>query len=273
MITVLYEDEELIVAVKPAGYESQTARRFAPDMVSEIKKYLVINKLCTAGREPYVAVVHRLDKPVSGVMVYARTKDAAAALSRQVRDGRMHKTYHAVVCGKPEKEVDNYVDYLKKSVDKNTSVVVDKGITGAKRAELSYRVIDVRDEGTDGAQDGGEHGDGLLSLLEVDLKTGRHHQIRVQLAAHGTPVWGDTKYGPAAHGGPMTPEAVGPAAPGGVRPAAPGDARPVVSENGGRGPLALCATSLSFLHPKTGERMRFSIRPSGGAFEKFSHWE
>ena len=85
MPEVLYVDEEIIVAVKPAGVESQTARRFEPDMVSSLKKYLVMHRLCTPGREPYIGVIHRLDKPVSGVMVYARTKNAAAALSSQLR--------------------------------------------------------------------------------------------------------------------------------------------------------------------------------------------
>ena len=88
MVQVLYADKDILVAVKPAGVESQAAKRFAPDMVSEIRKYLVIHKLCTPGKEPYVGVIHRLDKPVSGVMVYALSKNAAAALSRQVQDRR-----------------------------------------------------------------------------------------------------------------------------------------------------------------------------------------
>ena len=137
MLKVLYEDKEIIVVVKPAGVESQAAKKFAPDMISEIRKHLVINKLCTSGKEPYVAVIHRLDKPVSGVMVYAKTKKAAAALSEQVQSHKMEKIYEAVVCGKPVNNVDNFVDYLKKSVDGNYSQVVDKGENDAKRAELS----------------------------------------------------------------------------------------------------------------------------------------
>ena len=117
MVQVLYADKDILVAVKPAGVESQAAKRFAPDMVSEIRKYLVIHKLCTPGKEPYVGVIHRLDKPVSGVMVYALSKNAAAALSRQVQDRKLEKIYGAVVCGKPEKDVDKLVDYLEKSVD------------------------------------------------------------------------------------------------------------------------------------------------------------
>ena len=110
MLKVLYEDDEIIVVVKPAGVESQAAKRFAPDMVSEVKKHLVINKSCTPGKEPYVGVIHRLDKPVSGVMVYAKTKRAAAALSEQVQSHKMKKIYTAVVHGRPLDAVDNYVE-------------------------------------------------------------------------------------------------------------------------------------------------------------------
>lgn len=237
MIKVLYEDQEIIVAVKPAGVEAQSAKRFAPDMVSEIKKYLVINKLCTPGKEPYVGVIHRLDKPVSGIMVYARTKNAAARLSSQLQNGEIKKTYMAVVCGKPINVVDNFVDYLKKDVDGNYSQIVDKGITDAKRAELTYRLLDsvyTEDETGNG------RGSGTLSLLEINLMTGRHHQIRVQCACHHMPLWGDKKYHP---------------------------------EGAEQGPLALCAAGLEFVHPKTGKLMKFSIKPSGGVFEKFFHCE
>ena len=78
MEEILYADSDILVAVKPAGIESQAARRFEPDMVSRLKRYLVVNKLCTPGKEPYIGVIHRLDKPVSGIMVYGRTKNAAA---------------------------------------------------------------------------------------------------------------------------------------------------------------------------------------------------
>ena len=224
MLTVLYEDKEILVTVKPAGVESQSARRFEPDMVSEVKKYLVIHRKSTTGGEPYVGVIHRLDKPVSGVMVYAKTKKAAAALSAQVQNRQMEKIYMAVVFGKPVNNVDNFVDYLKKSVDGNHSQGVDKGITGAKRAELSYETVKILEHAA------GEQGP--LSLLKIRLKTGRHHQIRVQMASHGMPVYGDHKYGGA-----------------------------------GAGPLALAAVSLAFFHPVSKKWMEFQIEPSGGAFD------
>lgn len=185
MLKVLYEDQEIIVVVKPAGVESQAAKKFAPDMLSEIKKHMVINKLCTPGKEPYVAVIHRLDKPVSGVMVYAKTKKAAAALSEQVQNRKMDKYYEAVVCGKPVNNVDNFVDYLKKSVDGNYSQIVDKGENESKRAELSYELLKTVE--TENAE---------LSHVRIQLLTGRHHQIRVQFSGHDLPLYGDGRYNP-----------------------------------------------------------------------------
>ena len=185
MLKVLYEDQEIIVVVKPAGVESQAAKKFAPDMLSEIKKHMVINKLCTPGKEPYVAVIHRLDKPVSGVMVYAKTKKAASALSEQVQNRKMDKYYEAVVCGKPVNNVDNFVDYLKKSVDGNYSQIVDKGENEAKRAELSYELLKTVE--TENAE---------LSHVRIQLLTGRHHQIRVQFSGHDLPLYGDGRYNP-----------------------------------------------------------------------------
>ena len=185
MLKVLYEDQEIIVVVKPAGVESQEAKKFAPDMLSEIKKHMVINKLCTPGKEPYVAVIHRLDKPVSGVMVYAKTKKAAAALSEQVQNRKMDKFYEAVVCGKPVNNVDNFVDYLKKSVDGNYSQIVDKGENESKRAELSYELLKTV-----------ETENGELSHVRIHLLTGRHHQIRVQFSGHDLPLYGDGRYNP-----------------------------------------------------------------------------
>ena len=226
MLKVLYEDNDIIVVVKPAGVESQAAKKFAPDMLSEIRKHMVINKLCTPGKEPYVAVIHRLDKPVSGVMVYAKSKKAAAVLSEQVQNHKMEKFYEAVVCGKPVNHVDNFVDYLKKTVDGNYSQVVDKGEKDAKRAELSYEWKHTV-----------ETPEGLLSLVRIHLKTGRHHQIRVQFSGHDLPLYGDGRYNPMFVGK--------------------------------REPLALCAVSLAFDHPTTGKRMEFSMKPSGGAFRLF----
>ena len=237
MLNILYEDEAVLVVWKPVGMESQSGHGFDADMVSEIRRYLSTgkpvdnHKLSTKSVEPYVGVIHRLDKPVSGVMVYALSKNAAAALSRQVQDRKLEKIYGAVVCGKPEKDVDKLVDYLEKSVDGNESYVVDHGGKCGKRAELSYEALESLEDG----------GNGILTLLRVRLETGRHHQIRVQFASRGLPLFGDRKYGTGAAAA--------------------------------AGPLALCAMSLSFVHPSTGKPMTFSVPPSGGAFSKFKFFQ
>ena len=139
MLNILYEDDEIIVVVKPSGIEAQSSRGFSQDMVSLIGKHLCTKlstdwgKLSTdkgkqgkKERIPYVGVIHRLDKPVSGVMVYAKTKNAAAMLSNQVREGMMNKVYYAVICGKPVDNVGNFVDYLRKEGKINLSAVVDR---------------------------------------------------------------------------------------------------------------------------------------------------
>lgn len=198
MLDILYEDKDILVVVKPAGVESQTSRRLEPDMVSEIKNYLhrkvqetkklstgLSPKASTAPVDPYVGVIHRLDKPVRGVMVYAKNLKAAAHLSRQVQEGKLEKIYQALVCGKPVDNVGKYVDYLLKDGKTNTSRIVDKSVAGAKRAELEYQILEKKEQ-----EDGT-----VRSLVEIHLHTGRHHQIRVQFAAHGTPLMGDTKYG------------------------------------------------------------------------------
>lgn len=226
-LNILYEDEAILVVEKPPGIESQSTRSFEPDMVSEVKKH--INTLSTNKGEPYVGVIHRLDKPVGGVMVYAKTREAAASLSQQVSSHQMEKRYRAVVCGKPVENSGVCVDYLWKDAKNNCSKIVDKGIKGAKPAELSYRLVDSLREGEE-----------VLSLLEIQLKTGRHHQIRVQLAGRGLPLWGDRKYNPR------------------------------FQKQAGRGNVALYACSLTFFHPVTKKRLTYTVSPKGEGFNKFS---
>lgn len=258
MIKIIYEDEQIIVVDKPAGMESQSSRGFEADVVSQLKNHLaaelstklstkrtkVRGQACgkpgedrgqTANRrgqsgglaaEPYVGVIHRLDKPVSGIMVYAKTPKAAAALSQQVKSHGMEKIYRAVVCGQFVDNVGNYVDNLLKDVKTNCSSIAEPGNREGKRAELSYRVLG------EARTDSGE----ILSLVEISLKTGRHHQIRVQFAGHGHPLWGDSRYNPEKTGFS----------------------------------LALCAVSLTFTHPATGQRMTFVRDAGDGAFAMFS---
>ena len=184
---ILYEDSHILVVWKPAGMESQESRGLGADMVSEIRKF--IHSRSPGPEVPYVGVIHRLDRPVSGILVYARTKKAAASLSKQLAEQRMKKDYLAVLCGKPVDNVDKFVDYLLKDSRTNRSSIVDKGITGAKRAALSYEILESRVVEPYGA----------LSLARITLETGRHHQIRVQMAGHGLPLWGDRKYHPGGN--------------------------------------------------------------------------
>lgn len=130
---------------------------------------------------PYLAVVHRLDQPVEGVLVFAKNKDAAGKLGRQVQDGTMKKEYLAVCEGKIEKQgVQKFEDFLVKDGRSNTSRVVQPGTAGAKKAVLEYEVIRTQENRT---------------LVQIHLGTGRHHQIRVQFSHAGYPLAGDAKYG------------------------------------------------------------------------------
>ena len=247
MLNILYEDEAILVVWKPVGMESQSARGFQADMVSEIRRYLSTknrednHNLSTKSTEPYVGVIHRLDKPVSGVMVYAKEKKAAAALSKQVFEGKMHKKYLTVLCGKPVDNVEKYVDYLLKDEKENVSRIVDMGIKGGKRAELICRALETKEIPPYGQ----------LTLAEIELLTGRHHQIRVQMSGHGMPIWGDNRYNPEFSQ---------------RQPAEPGTRIP---RRAPRTDVALAAFELTFTHPVTGKQLTFRQNPSGGIFRQF----
>ena len=273
MIPILYKDEDIIIVRKPAGLESQQSRGFAPDMVSEIRRYLhnpqVIHNYPhkpVSVDPPYVGVIHRLDKPVEGVMVYALNQKSAGALSAALQAGKMKKSYLAVVCGKPVDNCGSYVDYLRHCKGNNTSEIVDKSCKEAKRGVLNYRVREV----INNPQKEGE----MLSLIDIELLTGRHHQIRVQFAGHGTPLYGDSRYG-----GDLSTLSTGNAVDrkrGEIKEMKGTNVR---SERGdwgkrpekgpGRQALALCAYRLAFPHPVTGKEMEFTSFPIGGAFSWF----
>ena len=192
---ILYEDAELIVVKKPAGVDAQESRGSAPDMVSILKNHLLSTQISTPagekGNSPYIAVIHRLDRQVGGVMVYAKTREAAAHLSKQVQDERMEKTYLAVLCGQTVEKDGTYVDYLWKDGKNNLSAVVDDTVEGARLATLSWEAVERIADPDDPY--------GGYTLVRVFLQTGRHHQIRVQFASRGCPIWGDHKYGARDH--------------------------------------------------------------------------
>lgn len=232
-LNILYEDKLLLVCEKPAGIASQSDRTIGPDMVSLLKNYLFDQN--PKGGEPSLFVVHRLDRPVGGVMVYAKTHSAAAELSRQVANGRMGKKYMAVVCMAVEDTASGKVllsDYLKKDSLSNLSLVTDVNDKCGHQAQLYYRVLAVLPDRNP-----------PLTLLEIDLLTGRHHQIRVQLATHMQGIWGDTKYNPL-----------------------------FASEKGEGGnwhSIGLFAFHLNFTHPETKKMLHFEILPSHGIFSDF----
>lgn len=219
MLNIIYEDAHMIVCGKPAGLAVQNASFGKKDLESMVRTHLAEKD---GKANPYLAVIHRLDQPVQGIVIFAKTKKAAASLSAQVQDGRMKKQYLAVACGTANKKQGELVDFLLKDGKSNSSEKVPEGTAGAKKSVLEYQVLK--------EQDG-------LSLVKISLHTGRHHQIRVQMAAAGTPLFGDVKYNPKAE------------------------------KNQG---LALCADHLTIVHPVSGKTQEFFYKPCGSGFEIFT---
>ena len=182
---VIYEDNHIIVVEKPVNIPSQGDKTGDIDMLTMIKEYLK-QKYNKPGNV-YLGLVHRLDRPVGGVMVLAKTSKAAARLSEQVRNKTFQKTYLAIADGKFENKIGILQDYLLKDEKTNTSKVVKENIKNSKLAELEYEVLKYDK-------------DLNLSVLRIDLHTGRHHQIRVQLSSKGHSIYGDQKYGGRGHG-------------------------------------------------------------------------
>lgn len=184
-LKVLFEDNHIIVVEKPVNIPSQGDKTGDIDILTIIKKYL-IEKYNKPG-DAYLGLVHRLDRPVGGVMIFAKTSKAAARLSEEVRLREIKKSYLVVVDGKMEKDEDTLEDYLLKNEKNNMSKVVSKETKNSKYANLDYKVLKY-DE------------DINLSVLKVDLHTGRHHQIRVQLSSRNHSIYGDQKYGQRGRG-------------------------------------------------------------------------
>ena len=252
-LNIIFEDDHVLVVKKDAGIPVQAGRMRIMDLQGLIKNELY--KRNRGGGEPYLGLVHRLDQPVEGVLVFAKTPFAAKELSRQVTDGTMQK-YYLALCklensgsgkrGKPVHivdNVDNHVenskileDFLLKNGKTNTSQVVSAKTKDAKLARLEYWTLSCENS---------------RKLVKIKLITGRHHQIRVQMAHHGTPLVGDTKYNP--------------------HPVETDD----VDKYGGKGyGVALCAYRLELIHPKSGKLLSFEVCPEHRllkeAYEDFS---
>lgn len=177
-LNVLYEDNHLIVVEKPAGMLVQGDKTGDPSLLDEIKKYLK-EKYKKPGNV-FLGLVHRLDRPVGGVVLFAKTSKGASRLSAQFRERAVEKYYYAVVDGKMKEPKGEIVSFLKKDEKKNMAEVFPQEVAGAKQAELFWEVIKVGAKNT---------------LLKIKLGTGRAHQIRAQLASVGHPILGDLKYG------------------------------------------------------------------------------
>lgn len=183
-LDILYEDNHLLGVVKSPGMLSQAAGDSTKgEVLPEMVKAYLKTKYDKAGNV-FLGIVHRLDRPVGGAMVFARTSKAAARLSEQVRRRSFSKTYLAVLDGVPQAAEERLVDWLVKDAGTNTTRVVAAGTPGAKQSALDYRVLETSEGG---------------SLVQVELETGRPHQIRVQFASRNLPLVGDRRYGtPAA---------------------------------------------------------------------------
>lgn len=177
-IPIIYEDNHLLVVEKPINILSQADRTKDPDMLSALK--LDIKERYQKPGNVYLGLIHRLDRPVGGVMVFAKTSKAAGRLGLQVREHSLNKTYLAVVNGVLSKPEGRLVHYLKKNRRTNTVTSTKSEVPGSKQAILTYQLLAVKNR---------------ISLVKVQLETGRSHQIRVQFASEGHPLVGDQKYG------------------------------------------------------------------------------
>lgn len=177
-LKILYEDNHLLFVIKPVNMPVQEDRTGDPDLLNVVKSD--IKERYNKPGNVYVGMVHRLDRPVGGVMVFAKTSKAASRISDVIRKQEMEKKYLAIVRGVPDKEFAHLEDYLVKNKKKNIVHTSTKENKEAKRALLDFEVL--------GTKKG-------LSLLAITLHTGRPHQIRVQLASRGLPLYGDQKYG------------------------------------------------------------------------------
>lgn len=204
MINIIYEDNHLLVVEKPINIPTQEDNTKDKDLLTILKEY--IKEKYNKPGNVYLGLVHRLDRPVGGIMVFARTSKAASRLSEQVRNKTFKKTYNAVVIGNINKE-GKLKDYLLKDEKKNI-VKVDKN---GKEALLNFKKLNFKDN---------------MSLVEINLETGRSHQIRVQMSHYGYPLFGDQKYNKTSKVGEQ---------------------------------IALFSKKIEFIHPTTNEKLVFEL--------------
>lgn len=227
---ILFEDQDILVCHKPAGVATQTKRLGQQDMESLLKNYRA-----KKGEPPFIGVVHRLDQPVEGVMVFAKNQKAAATLSKQVQQRVIGKHYYAVSNHAPAERSGMLEDYLLTDKKANYTHVLEAdgkwSVTDlskdAKKAKLEYKVVEVNEEKT---------------LFDIKLHTGRQHQIRVQMAYLGCGLIGDMKYNAQSS---------------------------ITNGANAKSELALCSYKLEFEHPTKNIPMKFEIQPQGKVFVEF----
>lgn len=227
---IIYEDKDIIICHKMAGLAVQTGKIGTLDLVSELKNYLIETQEKKTSKEPYLGVVHRLDQPVEGVILFAKNQMAAGFLSKQLTTGIMNKCYYAVAAGVCDKENGILADYLMKDNKTNSSYVTTK--EEGKESKLEYSLIHKATKD-----------DKVYALYDIHLLTGRHHQIRVQMSNANMPLLGDKKYG--------------------------NDFSNNLSTELNVRNVALCAYKLEFVHPATKKKMEFKVKPEGKIFEQF----
>lgn len=210
---IIYEDDVLLVVHKPVGIATETAKIGQADLVSELKNYRKIK-----GEDTYIGVVHRLDQPVEGLLVFAKNVQTARKLSDDLQKGKLTKKYAALIAGVPQAKEGELTDYLVKDGRTNLSNVVSRETKGAKEASLHWKLTKNNDS---------------TALLEIELYTGRHHQIRAQMAHAGFPLLGDFKYG--------------------------SEFSKELSKELSINSTALMAHEIGLIHPVNGKEMKFSL--------------
>lgn len=236
-LNILYEDPHILVCVKPHGIATQSKSIRYPDMVSLIKNHLAKASSGSAksgmhgksSGEPYLAIIHRLDQPVSGILVFAKTPSAAKDLNRQLQNHGFGKYYRALVTNTPNEKEGTLENYMIKDARTNTSRICSAKENGAKIARLHYNNVPHKNRLFTPASSSENAVVSEETELEIHLDTGRHHQIRVQLASIGCPIVGDTKYNPA------------------------------LTDTKGWQTIRLCAYKLDFKHPVTHKAMHFQL--------------
>ena len=275
---IVYEDKDVLVVHKPAGLATQTAKVGQPDVVSELKCYLAGQERKSA--QIYLGIVHRLDQPVEGLLIFAKNRTAAGALTKQLEKGILNKRYYAVICGKPLSKEGELVDYLVKEENQARVVTGNPGKQGESKTPEARKAImqnisapEARKaiqqkmyapEARKAIQQNISAPEAKkailqyrilqeistpekLALADIHIDTGRFHQIRAQMSHAGMPLLGDSKYGD--------------------------DRTRELGRSLGVRNVALCAYFLTFEHPVSGKKYGIKINPAGREFSYFSYFD